>query len=163
MIIHDLFKNLWIKQTNFLNTWISYIDNLKMNLDLYERQFLRLSYQHSSIYCKSNFIIAWNKIMWVVNFGISNLIPRQGSYKIRTTWKTWESHWILKNFWKSHGVLKKWLEILKSPLFQTLNNYIRIFRWRNGKFSWKSKKNLKALKKKFMNWLKLDEFIYRRN
>ena len=39
----------------------------------------------------------------------------QGCYK---TWKTW----------KSHRVFKKWLEILKSPLFQTLNNYFRIFR-----------------------------------
>ena len=29
--------------------------------------------------------------------------------------------------WKSHEVLKKWLEILKSPLFQTLNNYRIIF------------------------------------
>ena len=28
--------------------------------------------------------------------------------------------------WKSHGVSKKWLEILYSRLFQTLNNYFRI-------------------------------------
>ena len=131
------------------------------------------------------------------NFTMDRLcfrVHKQGRYKI---WKTWKSHWILKNFrntWKSHGVLKEWLEILKSPLLQTLNNYFRIFsfyqknkrkkrrkkenktwekdkyqtkcknwRKRNGKLNWKSKKNLKASKKKFINWLKLDEFIYRRN
>ena len=68
-----------------------------------------------------------------------------------------------------------------SPLFQTPHNYFRIFRCyqktkrrreekRKRKleeknisdkmqFNWKSKKNLKASKKKFINWLKLDEFI----
>ena len=55
----------------------------------------------------------------------------QGCYKAWTNWKTWKGHWILKNLWKTwknHRVLKKWLKILKSPLFQTLNNYFRIFR-----------------------------------
>ena len=33
-----------------------------------------------------------------------------------------------KNFWKSYEVLQKWHEILKLPVFKTLNNYFRIFR-----------------------------------
>ena len=53
---------------------------------------------------------------------------------------------LLKNLKKSHEVLKKLLEILKSPLFQTLNNYFRIFRCyqkTKGRRKGKRKENLR--------------------
>ena len=89
-------------------------------------------------HCRKNFILCKSSER-ITNFYIS--IIYQKVFRVATKPGRPGKH-------GSYGVLKKWLEILKSPLFQTLDIYFRIFRCCQNTKGRREGKKKRKLKKK---------------